>query len=285
MSKPPAWQTTLLSVVIGLALLAGWHLATLKPSAPAAAAGGAGSEYARLAGAAAPGSRAASAIPTPGEVARRAGELLSTAFSGWRSNNQGLGFHLLDSLVRVLTGFAFAVAVAVPAGFALGLSPLLLGALNPYIQVLRPISPLAWMPLALYTLRDSAMAAIFVIFVCALWPLLINTTFGVAGVRSEWLNVARVMGLPLWKRIGRIVFPAALPMILTGMRISIGIAWLVIVAAEMVVGNSGVGYFVWNEWNNLQISSMIVAILLIGLVGLGLDQLLGAVQRRLAFRE
>ena len=278
---PPLWQTTLLSIAIGVGLLLVWHLATLPPAPTGAAAN---PEYARLVAPAA-GARAASAIPSPGQVAERAIELGRDFFKGWRSNNQGLGFHLLDSLGRVLAGFALAVLVAVPAGFALGLSPLLHGALNPYIQVLRPISPLAWMPLALYTLRDSAMAAIFVIFACALWPLLVNTTFGVAGVRNEWLNVARVMGLPLSKRIRRIVFPAALPMILTGMRISIGVAWLVIVAAEMVVGNSGIGYFVWNEWNNLQIASMIIAIVLIGVVGLGLDQLLGALQRRLAFRE
>ena len=278
-NRPPLWQTTLLSIAIGAVFLLAWHLATIKPPVTAAS-----SEYARLAGAAA-GAKAASAIPTPGEVAARGGELLAKAFVGWGTNNQGIGFHLIDSLGRVLMGFAIAVAVAVPLGFALGMSPLLFGALNPYIQVLRPISPLAWMPLALYTLRDSAKSAIFVIFICALWPLLINTTFGVANVRDDWRNVARVMGLPVAKRIRHIVFPAALPMILTGMRISIGIAWLVIVAAEMVVGNSGIGYFVWNEWNNLQIASMIIAILLIGLVGLGLDQLLGLAARRLAFRE
>ena len=278
MHKPvPFWQTAALSLVIGAAFVLLWHVLTVKPQVVA----GPTSEYARLAGA----GRAASAMPTPGQVALRAGELFATAFSGRGSNNQGLAFHLGDSLARVLSGFALAVAVALPLGFALGMSPLLFGALNPYIQVLKPISPLAWLPLALYTFRDSATSAIFVIFICALWPLLINTTFGVVQVRQEWLDVARVMGLPLWTRIRRILFPAALPMILTGMRISIGIAWLVIVAAEMVVGNSGVGYFVWNEWNNLQISSMIVAVVMIGLVGLGLDQLLGLAARRLAFRE
>ena len=278
MTKPvPFWQTAALSLAIGVAFLALWHVLTVKPQVAA----GPTSEYARLAGA----GKAASAMPTPGQVAQRAGELLAVAFNGRGSNNQGLAFHLLDSLARVLSGFALAVAVALPLGLALGMSPLLLGALNPYIQVLKPISPLAWLPLALYTFRDSSVSAIFVIFICALWPLLINTTFGVAQVRPEWLNVARVMGLPLGTRVRRIIFPAALPMILTGMRISIGIAWLVIVAAEMVVGNSGVGYFVWNEWNNLQISSMIVAVILIGLVGLGLDQLLGLAARRLAFRE
>ena len=280
MPKPvPVWQTAALSILIGAAFVLFWHVMTIKPPVATAAQ----SEYARLAGAGA--GKAASAIPTPGEVVKRAAELGAGAFRGYGSNNQGIAFHLLDSLARVLSGFALAVAVALPLGFALGMSPLLYGALNPYIQVLKPISPLAWLPLALYTFRDSATSAIFVIFICALWPLLINTIFGVAHVRQDWLNVARVMGLPLWTRVRRIIFPAALPMILTGMRISIGIAWLVIVAAEMVVGNSGVGYFVWNEWNNLQISSMIVAVILIGLVGLGLDQLLGLAARRLAFKE
>ena len=282
MHKPASpWLTTALSLAIGIVLIVAWHWATLPASAPTAAK----SEYARLAGPAAGQPKAASAMPSPAQVVTRGRELLATAFTGYHSNNQGLAFHLLDSLVRVLSGFALAVLVAVPLGFALGLSPLLHGALNPYIQVLRPISPLAWLPMALYTLRDSAMSAIFVIFICALWPLLINTIHGVFAVRPEWLNVARVMGLPLTTRIRRIIFPAALPMILTGMRISIGIAWLVIVAAEMVVGNSGIGYFVWNEWNNLQISSMIIAILLIGFVGLGLDQIIGRVAASLSFKE
>ena len=278
---PPHFlRSTLLAIGLAVAFIASWHLAT-RPTGPQAAAT---SEYAKLAGAAAQ-PKAASAMPTPLQVVARGRELLATAFDGQGSNNQGLAFHLYDSLKRVQMGFWLAVLVAVPLGFALGLSPMLHAALNPFIQVLRPISPLAWLPMALYTLRDSAASAIFVIFVCALWPLLINTIHGVRAVRPEWLNVARVMGLPLHTRVRKIIFPAALPMILTGMRISMGIAWLVIVAAEMVVGNSGIGYFVWNEWNNLQIASMIIAIILIGLVGLGLDQIIGFAAARLAFRE
>ena len=272
--------SALLSLAIGIVLIGLWHVLTVQPVGPATA----DSEYARLAGAAAQ-PRAANAMPTPGQVWTRARELAQTAFSGRASNNQGIGFHLLDSLARVLAGFALAVLVAIPLGLAFGMSPLLQRSLNPFVQVLRPISPLAWLPIALYTFRDSARSAIFVIFICALWPLLTNTTHGVASVRADWLNVARVLGLPTFKRIRKIVLPAALPMILTGMRISIGIAWLVIVAAEMVVGNSGIGYFVWNEWNNLQITSMIVAFVLIGLIGLALDQLLGAISERLSFRE
>lgn len=144
---------------------------------------------------------------------------------------------------------------------------------------------MAWMPLALYTLKDSGASAIFIIFICSIWPILINTLYSTASVRQDWTNVGRVIGLTPLESARKIVFPAAVPMILTGMRISIGIAWLVIVAAEMVVGQSGIGFFVWNEWNNLQISSIIVAIVMIGVVGLVLDQLLGALMKQLSFRE
>jgi nitrate/nitrite transport system permease protein len=185
----------------------------------------------------------------------------------------------------VLLGFALALVVAVPLGFTLGLFPSAYQALNPFIQVLRPISPLAWMPLALYTFRDSSVSAIFIIFICALWPMLINTAVGAANVRQEWVNVSRVFGLNAYQHVTRILFPASVPMIMTGMRISIGIAWFVIVAAEMVGAQSGIGYFIWNEWNNLQIASMIVAIFLIGLIGLGLDSVLAWIGRKLSFRE
>jgi len=194
-----------------------------------------------------------------------------------------LGVFRKPAWMAALSGLA--AAVAVPLGFAIGLSPLLNRALDPFVQLMRPVSPLAWMPLALYTLKDSGASAIFIIFISALWPMLLNTAFGAAGVRQDWINVARVMGLSPWKRVRRIILPAAVPMILTGMRISIGIAWFVIVAAEMVSGQSGIGFFVWNEWNNLQIASMIVAIVLIGCVGLLLDQALALVMRRLSFRE
>lgn len=241
-------------------------------------------EYARLAGQSAAAAPSA-AIPGPAAVAARGWELLINAFDRSNPNNLGIAWHLLRSLARVLLGFLLALVVAVPLGFLLGLFPAFYRALNPYIQVLRPISPLAWMPLALYTFRDSSISAIFIIFICALWPMLINTVVGVASVRQEWVNVSRVFGLDTFQHVTRIVFPASVPMIMTGMRISIGIAWFVIVAAEMVGAQSGIGYFIWNEWNNLQIASMIVAIVLIGLVGLGLDTGLAWIGRALSFRE
>ena len=211
--------------------------------------------------------------------------MLLNAFDKSNPNNLGIAWHLMYSMGRVLLGYSLAVVIAVPAGFMLGLWPPLYAALNPFIQVLRPISPLAWMPLALYTFRDSTVSTIFIIFICALWPLLINTAVGAATVRPEWINVSRVFGVGTLEHITRIVLPASVPMIMTGMRISIGIAWFVIVAAEMVGAQSGIGYFIWNEWNNLQIASMIVAIVLIGLIGLGLDTILVGCGRRLSFRE
>ena len=277
-ARHPYW----LSVAFAVLFVGVWQALTHTP-APAASGPAPDSEYAKLAGPGAGG--AGSAIPTPLQVGARALELGAHAFETRGSNDQGIALHLLHSLGRVFAGYLLAVLVAIPVGFLLGMSPVLYKALDPFIQVLKPISPLAWMPLALYVLKDSGASAIFIIFICSIWPMLINTVFGVASVRQDWLNVANVFGLPTFKRMRKIMWPAAVPMILTGMRISIGIAWLVIVAAEMVVGTSGIGYFVWNEWNNLQISSMIVAILLIGVVGLALDQILARVTGALSFRE
>jgi nitrate/nitrite transport system permease protein len=273
-----AWLASLLLLV---AFLAVWHLLTSSGSGPSSAID---PEYARLAGQSAVAEQTA-AIPTPGAVARRGYELLINAFDRTNPNNLGIAWHLLYSMGRVLLGYVLAVIVAVPMGFALGLVPPLHQTLNPFIQVLRPISPLAWMPLALYTFRDSTISTIFIIFICAIWPMLINTAAGAANVRHEWLNVSRVFGLGTFEHVTKIILPASVPMIMTGMRISIGIGWFVIVAAEMVGAQSGIGYFIWNEWNNLQIASMIVAIVLIGLIGLGLDLGLSWVGQRLSFRE
>ena len=200
-------------------------------------------------------------------------------------NDKGVGIQLGYSIARVAIGYFLAVIVALPIGFLIGMSPLMNRALDPFIQILKPISPLAWMPLALYTIKDSGLSAIFVIFICSVWPMLLNTAFGVSAVRKEWLNVARTLEVGPVRRAFTIILPAAAPTILTGMRISIGIAWLVIVAAEMLVGGTGIGYFVWNEWNNLSITNVITAILLIGLVGMVLDQLLARVAKLVTFPE
>jgi nitrate/nitrite transport system permease protein len=242
------------------------------------------SEYAKLVGAqAASGQK--SAFPTPADLGRKIVEHLKDPFYDRGPNDKGIGVQLAYSIGRVLLGFLLAAAVAVPAGFLTGMSPLVYRALDPFIQVLKPISPLAWMPLALFTLKDSNVSAVFVIFVCSIWPMLINTAFGVASVRREWLNVARTLEVPPLRKALAVVLPAAAPTIMTGMRISIGIAWLVIVAAEMLVGGTGIGYFVWNEWNNLSIANILCGILAIGLVGMLLDFLFSRLQRAVTYAD
>ena len=224
-------------------------------------------------------------VPQPSEILARAWEELSNPFYDAGPNDKGIGIQLAYSLYRVLAGYIMAAAIAIPIGFLIGMSPLAYKALNPFIQVLRPISPLAWMPLALFIIQDSEASAIFVIFICSIWPMLLNTAFGVAGVRDDWVNVARTHELSPLKTAFKVILPAAAPTILTGMRISIGIAWLVIVAAEMLVGGTGIGYYVWNEWNNLDLTSVIFSILMIGVVGMLLDLALGKAQKLVEYKE
>jgi len=240
-------------------------------------------EYAKRMGATATTGK--SAMPGPFDVGSKIWEHLKRPFYDNGPNDKGLGIQLGYSLARVLIGYLIALLVAIPIGFLIGMSPLMNRALDPFIQILKPISPLAWMPLALYTIKDSSISAIFVIFICSVWPMLINTAFGVASVRREWLNVARTLEVSAIRRAFTIILPAAAPTILTGMRISIGIAWLVIVAAEMLVGGTGIGYFVWNEWNNLSITNVITAIFVIGVIGMVLDQILARFARLVTFPE
>lgn len=224
-------------------------------------------------------------IPPPSAIVVKAFEELSDPFYDKGPNDKGIGIQLAYSISRVLSGYFLAALIAIPVGFVIGMSPLMYRALNPYIQLLRPISPLAWMPLALFVIKDSETSAIFVIFICSIWPMLINTAFGVAGVRRDWINVARTHELSPLRTAFTVILPAAAPTILTGMRISIGIAWLVIVAAEMLVGGTGIGYYVWNEWNNLDLTSVIFSILMIGLVGMLLDLVLNAAARLVQYQE
>ncbi|MGC5778732.1 nitrate ABC transporter permease [Methylobacterium sp. NFXW15] len=240
-------------------------------------------EYAALMGQTATTGK--SAMPGPLDVGATIWKHLKDPFYDRGPNDKGIGIQLAYSIGRVALGYGLAVLVAIPVGFLIGMSPLMSRALDPFIQILKPVSPLAWMPLALYTIKDSSLSAIFVIFICSVWPMLINTVFGVAGTRKEWLNVARTLEVSPLRRAFTVILPAAAPTILTGMRISIGIAWLVIVAAEMLVGGTGIGYFVWNEWNNLSITNVITSILVIGLVGMVLDQLLARAQALVTFPE
>ena len=262
-----------LAVFLGI-----WHLATL----PKVQSQGAMDEYAKLMG---KGVKKSEGFPTLGQMREAFVTHISDPFYDRGPNDKGIGIQLGYSLGRVALGYLIACLVAVPFGFLIGMSPLLYRALNPYIQVLKPISPLAWMPIALYTIKDSGISGIFVIFICSVWPLLINTAFGVASVRREWLNVAKTLEVAPLRKAFTVILPAAAPTILTGARISIGIAWLVIVAAEMLVGGTGIGYFVWNEWNNLNLTNVLFAILVIGVVGMLLDFFIAKLQQAVTYVE
>jgi len=269
----------IVSLLLLGAFLGAWHLAVGGVSATQTM----DPEYAKLMGITA--TQGKSAMPGPLDVGRTILTHLADPFYIKGANDKGIGIQLIYSIGRVMVGYILAVLVAIPVGFVIGMSPVMNRALDPFVQILKPVSPLAWMPLALYTIKDSGISSIFVIFICSLWPMLINTAFGVAGVRKEWLNVARTLEVGTLRRAFTIILPAAAPTILTGMRISIGIAWLVIVAAEMLVGGTGIGYFVWNEWNNLSITNVITSILVIGVVGMLLDQILAWCQHLVTFPE
>jgi nitrate/nitrite transport system permease protein len=279
-------RAALLSVLILLAILGVWHLATTGPSIGGSSAGMTPEqiEYAKLMGKD-PGAAKSGGFPTLEQMGATVWGHLSDPFYDNGPNDKGIAIQLGHSLARVALGFGLACLVAIPLGFVIGMSPLVYRALDPFIQVLKPISPLAWMPLALYTIKDSAISGIFVIFICSVWPMLVNTAFGVASVRRDWLNVARTLQVSPLRKAFLVILPAAAPTILTGMRISMGIAWLVIVAAEMLVGGTGIGYFVWNEWNNLSLTNVIFAILLIGVVGMLLDLSFARLQKAVTYVE
>lgn len=275
-----AFKAALISLLLFAVFLGAWQLATKTKAS--ATLQGADAEYAALMG---KGQEKNDGFPPPAKVAKAFVAYLSDPFYDKGPNDKGIGIQLAYSLGRVGLGFLLAIVVALPLGFMIGMSPLLFRALNPFIQVLKPISPLAWMPLALYSLKDSAISGIFVIFICSIWPMLINTAFGVVSVRRDWLNVARTLEVNPLRRALLVILPAAAPTILTGMRISMGIAWLVIVAAEMLVGGTGIGYFVWNEWNNLALPNVIFAVVMIGLVGMVLDLFFGWLQKLVTYVE
>src|SRR6266849_1443707 len=271
-------KSALLSVLFFVVLVGVWHLATLPKGERAAAS----DEYAKLLG---KGTKKSAGFPTPSQIGETIVRNLSEPFYDRGPNDKGIGIQLAYSLARVGLGYLLAILLAVPLGFVIGMSPLTYRALDPFIQVLKPISPLAWMPIALYTIKDSSISGVFVIFICSVWPMLINTAYGVAAVRSDWLNVAKTLEVKPLRRAFGVILPAAAPTILTGMRISMGIAWLVIVAAEMLVGGTGIGYFVWNEWNNLSLANVIFALLIIGLMGMLLDLGFATLGKLVAYQE
>jgi nitrate/nitrite transport system permease protein len=210
-------------------------------------------------------------MPTPPEALVANLDYILNPFYQRGPGNLGIGWLLLASLRRVLVGFLLGAVVAIPLGFAIGMSRETMLAINPLIQIFKPVSPLAWLPIALAIFNLADPSAIFVIFITSLWPTIINTALGVSSVSKDYLDVARVLEMPRWRRITKIILPASLPYIFTGLRISLGIAWLVIVAVEMLTGGIGIGFFVWDEWSRLNLSSVFLAVLVIGLTGLLLD--------------
>lgn len=281
-------RAALVSLLLFAVFIGAWQLATGGGGGGAAASNLTPEEieYAKMMGKDPEGGAAKTGgFPPPGDVAKASWGHLSNPFYDNGPNDKGIGIQIAHSLARVGLGFVLAMLVAIPLGFLIGMSPLMQKAFDPFVQVLKPISPLAWMPLALYTLKDSNVSGIFVIFICSIWPMLINTAFGVASVKRDWLNVAATLEVNPLRKAFLVVLPAAAPTILTGMRISMGIAWLVIVAAEMLVGGTGIGYFVWNEWNNLSLTNVIFAVLVIGVVGMLLDLMFAQLQKVVTYVE
>jgi nitrate/nitrite transport system permease protein len=222
-------------------------------------------------------------FPTPAATWEEAVKLFSDPFYSNGPNDQGIGWNILFSLKRVAMGFGLAALVGIPMGFIIGRSQIISSMLNPVISLLRPVSPLAWLPIGLMVFKSADPAAIWTIFICSIWPMIINTAVGVQRVPEDYLNVAKVLNLSEWKIVTKILFPSVLPYMLTGVRLSVGTAWLVIVAAEMLTGGVGIGFWLWDEWNNLNVAHILIAIFVIGIVGLALEQLLMAVAKRFSF--
>lgn len=210
-------------------------------------------------------------FPSPKETFLQALEVFGDPFYSKGPNDQGIGWNVLSSLKRVGMGFGMAAAVGIPMGFMIGRFTFLSRMFNPLISLLRPVSPLAWLPIGLMVFKGANPAAIWTIFICSIWPMIINTAVGVQRVPSDYMNVARVLNLSEWKIVTAILFPAVLPYMLTGVRLAVGTAWLVIVAAEMLTGGVGIGFWVWDEWNNLNVKNIVIAIFTIGIVGLLLE--------------
>ena len=224
-------------------------------------------------------------LPTPSESFTTLRGLLASPFHDNGPNDKGVGLQLWASLQRVFMGFGLATIVAVPLGFAMGASKRVWSAVNPIVSLLRPVSPLAWFPIGLVVFQRAPTAAVFVIFITALWPTLINTAFGVANVPEDHRNVARVFKFSRYKYVRHVLAPHSLPSIVTGMRISMGIAWLVIVAVEMLAGGTGIGFFVWDSYNADNMSQVIAAIFLIGAVGVVLDVVFNRLLKRVSYVE
>lgn len=224
-------------------------------------------------------------FPGPAATWNEAKALLADPFYTVGPNDMGIGWNVLYSLKRVGIGFGLAALIGIPMGFMIGRFTTMNRVTNPIINLLRPVSPLAWLPLGLYVFKAADPSAIWVIFICSIWPMILNTAEGVRNVPKDYLNVARVLNLSEWQIATKILFPATLPNILTGIKLAVGTAWLVIVAAEMLTGGVGIGFWLWDEWNNLKIESIIIAIFIIGIVGLLLEQALMLIASKFAYEK
>jgi nitrate/nitrite transport system permease protein len=224
-------------------------------------------------------------LPTPAATWTHATSVLADPFYENGPNDMGIGWQLLYSLGRVGAGFGLAALVGIPLGFLMVMSVNVQRAFSPLIQILRPVSPLAWLPIGLLVFKAVDPSAIFVIFITCIWPMILNTAAGVKAIPQDYMNVAAVLKLGKFELARRILFPATLPYVVTGMRLSLGVAWMVIVAAEMLTGGIGIGFWVWDEWNNLNVPSIILAIAIIGLVGIALDLVMGLAQSRLDYTK
>lgn len=228
-------------------------------------------------------SKGSDGLPGPHQTWTAAVTLFSDPFYNNGPNDQGIGWNILHSLQRVGMGFGLAALIGIPLGFLIGRFAFFNGMTAPIISLLRPVSPLAWLPIGLLVFKEAQPAAVWVIFISSIWPIIINTAVGVTKVPQDYMNVARVLNLSEWKIFTKILFPAVLPYTLTGVRLGLGIAWLVIVAAEMLTGGVGIGFWVWDEWNNLNVAHIIIAIFVVGIVGLILEQALLLLARRFSY--
>jgi nitrate/nitrite transport system permease protein len=226
-----------------------------------------------------------SSFPTPEVTLKEAIKLFSDPFYRNGPNDQGIGWNVFASLQRVALGFGLAAMVGIPLGFIIGRFDFMSRMFSPIISILKPVSPLAWLPIGLLVFKAANPASIWAIFICSIWPMIINTAAGVQQVPQDYMNVAKVLNLSEWKIFTKILFPSALPHMLTGVRLSIGTAWLVIVAAEMLTGGVGIGFWVWDEWNSLNVPHILIAIAVIGGVGLVLEQALVALAKAFTYEE
>jgi nitrate/nitrite transport system permease protein len=254
--RPPAWAAKVSAPVLGVALFVLlWEIVSLTSKG----------------------------FPGPVATFAEAVKIFSDPFYHNGPNDQGIGWNVWNSLKRVALGFGLAALVGIPLGFMIGRFKFLNGMFAPIISLLKPVSPLAWLPIGLLIFKAANPAAIWAIFICSIWPMIINTAVGVQRVPQDYMNVARVLNLSEWKILTRVLFPAVLPYMLTGVRLAIGTAWLVIVAAEMLTGGVGIGFWVWDEWNNLNVPHILIAIFVIGMVGLVLELSLVWIAKRFTY--